>query len=166
MFVSGRVHAVDGRNPAPPGMYKPFKWWCKLPINWCRISSINSIAGYWLQGKPRSTPLYITYICMFATDVFFDLWRMVKGRFCRWPHLTVVISFGHSFWCMCSGLGLQFFNNLWLFLLEVPTIDDNSTHSKCGPCRHQTINMTPRTLEFVLTTFWSSSCNEHPLFLL
>ena len=25
MFVSGRVHTVDGRNPAPPGMYKPFK---------------------------------------------------------------------------------------------------------------------------------------------
>ena len=33
---------VDGRNPAPSGIYKPCKWWDKLPINWCRISSTNS----------------------------------------------------------------------------------------------------------------------------
>ena len=33
---------IDGRNPAPPGMYKPCKYWDKLHINWCRISSINS----------------------------------------------------------------------------------------------------------------------------
>ena len=37
------LQAVGGRNPAPPGMYKTHKWWDKLPINWCRISSINSI---------------------------------------------------------------------------------------------------------------------------
>jgi len=30
---------VDGRNPAPPkGWLKPYKWWNKPPINWCRIS--------------------------------------------------------------------------------------------------------------------------------
>ena len=33
---------VDGRNPAPLGMYKTCKSWDKLPINWCRISAINS----------------------------------------------------------------------------------------------------------------------------
>ena len=37
-----RCTTVDGRNPAPPGCIKPYKWWDKLPINWCRISSINS----------------------------------------------------------------------------------------------------------------------------
>ena len=34
---------VDGRNPASPGCIKPCKYWDKLFINWCRISSINSI---------------------------------------------------------------------------------------------------------------------------
>ena len=33
---------VDGGNPAPPGMYKPCKYWDKLPINWCRVSAINN----------------------------------------------------------------------------------------------------------------------------
>ena len=36
-------HTVDGRNPAPPGMYKHCIQWDKVPINWCRISAINSI---------------------------------------------------------------------------------------------------------------------------
>ena len=35
---------VDGRNPAPPGMYKSPKKWDKLPMNWCRISAINSMS--------------------------------------------------------------------------------------------------------------------------
>ena len=36
---------VDGRNPASPGIYctKPWKSWDKLPINWCRIPSFNSM---------------------------------------------------------------------------------------------------------------------------
>ena len=34
-------HTVDGWNPAPPGMYETL--WEKLPINWCRISAINSM---------------------------------------------------------------------------------------------------------------------------
>ena len=29
---------VDGRNPTPPGIYKILQ----IPINWCKISSINS----------------------------------------------------------------------------------------------------------------------------
>ena len=41
-FADTVVHIVDGRIPAPPGMYKPCKQWDKLPISWCRISSINS----------------------------------------------------------------------------------------------------------------------------
>jgi len=32
--------SVDGRNPAPPGMYETRK--VKLAIDWCRISSIKS----------------------------------------------------------------------------------------------------------------------------
>ena len=37
-------YTVDGRNPAPPGIYiKPGKSWDILHINWCRISSINSM---------------------------------------------------------------------------------------------------------------------------
>ena len=35
-------HPVDGWNLAPLGCMKPYKWWDKLPINWCRISAINS----------------------------------------------------------------------------------------------------------------------------
>ncbi len=36
---------VDGWNlKQPPGMVlKPYKYWDKLPINWCRISAINSV---------------------------------------------------------------------------------------------------------------------------
>ena len=40
------VHTVDGRNPAPPGMY--CKQWDKLPINWCRISEPSTV-GYFLH---------------------------------------------------------------------------------------------------------------------
>ena len=36
------INTVDGRNPAPLGIYKTRKQWDKLPINWCRISSGNS----------------------------------------------------------------------------------------------------------------------------
>ena len=58
---------VDGRNPAPPGMYKPCKQWDKVPINWCRISSINSmypLARYlnllsnFLQGYLQDYAMY------------------------------------------------------------------------------------------------------------
>ena len=28
------IHTVDGRNPAPSGMYKPSKWWDVYHINW------------------------------------------------------------------------------------------------------------------------------------
>ena len=55
-------HTVDARNLAPPGMFR--SWQIngnKLPINWCRISSINSITPlkcnitpekWWLQDDP------------------------------------------------------------------------------------------------------------------
>ena len=36
------TNTVDGRNPAPPGMYKTSQILRYLPFNWCRISSINS----------------------------------------------------------------------------------------------------------------------------
>ena len=40
-----RRHCWWFRNPANHlGCIKPGKWWDKLPINWCRISSINSIS--------------------------------------------------------------------------------------------------------------------------
>ena len=43
---------VDGRNPKVLnnhlGCIKPFKWWDKLPFNWCRISSINSIISWYV----------------------------------------------------------------------------------------------------------------------
>ena len=40
---SAQISTVDERHPAPPGIHmKPFKWDNKLPINWCRISTINS----------------------------------------------------------------------------------------------------------------------------
>jgi len=37
-------NTVDGRNPASPGTHKPCEQWDKLHINWCRMSSINSIS--------------------------------------------------------------------------------------------------------------------------
>ena len=38
------IYTVDGRHPAPPGIcMKPCKSWDEPPINWCRISSINSM---------------------------------------------------------------------------------------------------------------------------
>ena len=36
------------------GCIKPCKWWDKLPINWCRISSINSIIPK--KQKSRTSP--------------------------------------------------------------------------------------------------------------
>ena len=40
-------NTVDGRNPANHlGCIKPCKEWDKPPINWCRISSINSISAH------------------------------------------------------------------------------------------------------------------------
>ena len=40
---------VDGRNSVPPGMCKTFfRCFDKLPINWCRISSVNSIISSFL----------------------------------------------------------------------------------------------------------------------
>ena len=37
-------HTLDGRNPAPPGTYKTWQiMGYLLYINWCRISSINSM---------------------------------------------------------------------------------------------------------------------------
>ena len=32
-FPVSSSHTVDGRNPAPPGMYKPCKSWDKLPTS-------------------------------------------------------------------------------------------------------------------------------------
>ena len=34
---------VDGQNPAPPGMYEPYKQWENHHPWWCRILSINSM---------------------------------------------------------------------------------------------------------------------------
>ena len=47
-LVTKLLHTVDGRNPAPHGMY----------INWCRISSINSIAPK--LGRPLSCNVTVT----------------------------------------------------------------------------------------------------------
>ena len=47
------AHTVDGRNPANNlRCIKPWKYWDKLPINWCRISSINSMSLHF--GKASS----------------------------------------------------------------------------------------------------------------
>ena len=53
----GDVFLIDGESFNPGvllmeeilhqlGSIKPWKSWKKLPINWCRISSINSYTGY------------------------------------------------------------------------------------------------------------------------
>ena len=40
-------HTVDGRNPANHlGCRKPCEYLDKLPINWSRVSSINSMASH------------------------------------------------------------------------------------------------------------------------
>jgi len=52
---------VDGRNPAPLmeeilhhlGCIKPCKSWDKLLINWCRISSINSMTSVLFSRFPE-----------------------------------------------------------------------------------------------------------------
>ena len=45
-------HTVDGRNPANHlGCVISCKWWNKLPINWCKISSINCILCFFLLAK-------------------------------------------------------------------------------------------------------------------
>ena len=56
------IDTIDGRNPAPPGMYKTL-WilWYRSYINWCRISAMNSMTyipkqtGWMVQGRPLMT---------------------------------------------------------------------------------------------------------------
>ena len=56
------IDTMDGRNPAPPGMYKTI-WilWYRSYINWCRISAMNSMTyipkqtGWMVQGRPLMT---------------------------------------------------------------------------------------------------------------
>ena len=43
---------VDGRTPAPPGMYKTLWKWDIVHIKWCRISSINTMT---LRGNTGSS---------------------------------------------------------------------------------------------------------------
>ena len=65
---NGSNDTVDGRNPAPP-----CKKWDKLPINWCRISSIDSMVyhirrGYYISrfSRPKCQPLtdYSSDLCL------------------------------------------------------------------------------------------------------
>ena len=66
MFGSKRLKktladdTVDGRNPANHclGCIKPWKSWDKLPINWCKISSINSMMILAGQEMSRSGSCY------------------------------------------------------------------------------------------------------------
>ena len=60
-LVFHACHTVDGRNPAPPGIYKPCESWDKQPIiNWCRISSINSMILKFLMANisPRCVDFF------------------------------------------------------------------------------------------------------------
>ena len=52
-------YTVDGRNPKQPrGMFvKPCQKWNKLPTNWCRMSSLNSI----------TQDVHITYIYIYIS---------------------------------------------------------------------------------------------------
>ena len=75
---------VDGRNPAPPGMYNNLQ--NKAIINWCRISSINSI----FRGKSRwkfNLDLFkiILYICLLVLSIVnhhqSTIWDNIFGPF-------------------------------------------------------------------------------------
>ena len=61
------VDTVDGRNPAPPGMYKTLQIMRndKPPINWCRISAINSM----IMSTMLSVTIPITWIRCFGSLV-------------------------------------------------------------------------------------------------
>ena len=55
------IDTIDGRNPAPPGMYKTL-WilWYRSYIHWCRISAINSMTYIpkqtgWMVQRPLMT---------------------------------------------------------------------------------------------------------------
>ena len=64
---------VDGRNPANhQGCMKPYKQWEKLPINWCRISAINSIS---LFQKQQISSLNFTIEMVPSSWVFPDASR-------------------------------------------------------------------------------------------
>ena len=62
IFYQTYWHTVDGRNPAPPGIYKTLQIMGFYHINWCRISSINCMllsSTYlktWLYSFPISRP--------------------------------------------------------------------------------------------------------------
>ena len=50
-------YTVDGRYPAPHGMYKTTRTqWDKLSINWCRISSINRYHLLKKTAQPAQNP--------------------------------------------------------------------------------------------------------------
>ena len=53
IYVQGIHYCLWVRNPANhPTSMKPCKWWDIYHINWCRISSINSISLWFLNPSP------------------------------------------------------------------------------------------------------------------
>ena len=59
-FLRKHATTVDGRNPANHlGCIKPYGCWDKLPINWCRTSSINSssfaVVNFRLQNLQQAS---------------------------------------------------------------------------------------------------------------
>ena len=96
----GNEHIVDGRNPAPLGMYKTTL--DIYHINWCRISSINSIIS----------PTFESMIFLFSQVGYVMLvpWRVMS------TNLTYLY----------QAFKL---NSIWLTLLELNTHPTHSVQS-------------------------------------
>ena len=75
-FIDSK-HTVDGRNPAPPGMYKPCKKLDVYHINWCRIWPINRI----FQLSPPSTNSGFCSNLTLSSGCFLaqGKWRFISG---------------------------------------------------------------------------------------
>ena len=117
-------HTVAGRNPASPGMYKT------LPINWCSISSINTIGE---PGPPEVSSL------MWGPLILQNLWRgkqfehlIVADEVCRFKescffltwHVPGCFMQGWALWGRVVFLGAWLVQP-WIFLFKKSNFMDN-----------------------------------------
>ncbi len=76
------------------GCMKPYKYWDKLPISWCRISAINSIIFVWFFLEAKKVFGNFTSL---RVSFFFDTTKLAFGKDQRFRLGCWIIS-SQAFW--------------------------------------------------------------------
>ena len=76
------------------GCIKPCKWWDKLPINWCRISSINSRTGF---ASP-CFPSMLVWTCVkpHHPQNHWIMFKVKESPSCKLKVFSISHHFGHE----------------------------------------------------------------------